>query len=151
MIHTSVARLQGRWLRISKYSHLWKGFSAPPPPSKKLDVWRQTFLFERKDKAEVNFICMSQYRISFWKYCQATFLMPGKVTHSESSQERKLNRIKNGTGWGLKQEKEVRERKLDCLKWPEVANSIMRWFFKKYTCKIHLYTCKKNTDTFMHT
>lgn len=71
---------------------------------------------ERKDKAEVNFICMSQYRISFWKYCQATFLMPGKVTHSESSQERKLNRIKNGTGWGLKQEKEVRERKLDCLK-----------------------------------
>lgn len=72
--------------------------------------------FERKDKAEVNFICMSQYRISFWKYCQATFLTPGKVTHSESSQERKLNRIKNGTGWGLKQEKEVRERKLDCLK-----------------------------------
>lgn len=64
--------------------------------------------FERKDKAEVNFICMSQYRISFWKYCQATFLMPGRVTHSESSQERKLNRIKNGTGWGLEQEKEVR-------------------------------------------
>lgn len=72
--------------------------------------------FERKDKAEVNFICMGRYRISFWKYCQATFLMPGKVTHSESSQERKLNRMKNGTGWGLKQEKEVRERKLDCLK-----------------------------------
>jgi len=55
--------------------------------------------------------------------------MPGKVTHSESSQERKLNRIKNGTGWGLKQEKEVRERKLDCLKWPEVTSSIMRWAF----------------------
>lgn len=96
---------------------------------------RQTFLFERKDKAEVNFISLSQCRISFWKYCQATFLMPGKVTHSESSQERKLKRIKNGTGWGLKQEgKKVRERKLDCLKWPEVTSSIRRQFKNVCMC-----------------
>lgn len=58
--------------------------------------------------------------------------MPGKVTHSESSQERKLNRIKNGTGWGLKQEKEVREGKCDYSKWLEVSSSVTGCFFFIY-------------------
>lgn len=71
--------------------------------------------------------------------------MPGKVTHSESSQERKWNRIKNGTGWGLKQEKEVRERKPNCLKRPEVISPITDFlFFKKSVkyiyCTMHIYT-----------
>lgn len=54
------------------------------------------------------------------------FLMPGKVTHSEPSQERKWNRIKNGTGWRLTQEKEVTERKLNCLKRLEVTSPVTR-------------------------
>jgi len=89
-------------------------------------VLGQIFLFQRKDKAEVNFIHMSWCGISFRKYCQDIFLMPGKVTHSEPSQERKWNRIKNGTGWRLTQEKEVRERKLNCLKRLEVTSSVTR-------------------------
>lgn len=69
--------------------------------------------------------------------------MPGKVTHSEPSQERKWNRIKNGTGWRLTQEKEVRERKLNCLKRLEVTSHVTTWFFLNVH-KIHSYTHVKH-------
>lgn len=72
--------------------------------------------------------------------------MPGKVTHSEPSQERKWNRIKSGTGWRLTEEKEVRERKPNCLKRLEVTSHVTTclfvFFFNVY--KIYTYTHVKH-------